>query len=302
MIKTREQNDRRKLTLWQSFKYHVRSSLSKSTIDGLKRNHSLYKGFWFSNLTSIPIYGMYLGVYVYSKDQLNTSNNRLARFYAPFIAGCLGIFQSIFHSDFSLLMLFFLADAVCILLYVPSDVIVQRLQLVESPYKSGYDAIRQIYKNDGIKGYYRGLGATFLFTSTYSATWWTVYENAKLFLYDPLILPYLTLRSKFNDDKTNVHRMPQVLAGFIAGTVTALCMNPIDVVKTRIQTQHIQAVDKSTSMTVYKNVFHGLKNLFKEEGIRGLSKGLIPKLISRGPLSAMSAVVFELVLYYSKKI
>jgi hypothetical protein len=197
-------------------------------------------------------------------------------------------------------MHFFLADAICILLYVPNDVIVQRLQIVDSPYKSGFDAIRQIYKTEGIKGYYRGLGATFLFTSTYSATWWMVYENVKIFLYNPVILPYLTSSSKSNDDKTHIHRMPQVLAGFIAGTITAICMNPIDVVKTRIQTQKFQALDRSTPTTAYKNVFHGLKNLICEEGVRGLSKGLIPKLISRGPLSALNAVIFELVLYYSR--
>jgi hypothetical protein len=127
-----------------------------------------------------------------------------------------------------------------------------------------------------------------------------VYENAKFLLYSPIILPYLTLFKKSNSDKTNVHRTPQILAGFMAGTITAICMNPMDVVKTRIQTQTIQEIDKSTSVTMYRNVFHGLKNLLGEEGVRGLSKGLIPKLMSRGPLSAMSAVIFELVLYYSR--
>jgi hypothetical protein len=106
VLKTREQSDYRRLTLWQSFKYHLRSSLSKSNANGLKRNHSLYRGFWFSNLASIPIYGLYLGTYVYSKDRLTTSNNTLTRFYAPFIAGCIGMFKSSFFSSFSMLMSF----------------------------------------------------------------------------------------------------------------------------------------------------------------------------------------------------
>lgn len=106
--------------------------------------------------------------------------------------------------------------------------------------------------------------------------------------------------TKSKNDKNNVYRTPQVLAGFMAGTITAVFMNPIDVVKTRIQIQTIRKVDKLTPVTAYKNVFHGLKNLLVEEGVRGLSKGIIPKLMSRGPLSAMNAVIFELVLYYSR--
>lgn len=87
VLKTREQSDRRNLTLLQSFRYHLRT-LSKS-------NHSavtspLFRGFWFSNSICIPAYGLYLGVYISSKDRLNESSNVSARFYAPFIAGALG--------------------------------------------------------------------------------------------------------------------------------------------------------------------------------------------------------------------
>jgi hypothetical protein len=88
VIKTREQSDRRNLTLLQSFRYHLKASLSKST--NITQTSSLYRGFWFSNIASFPSYGLYLGVYIASKDQLNASPNRSARFYAPFIAGALG--------------------------------------------------------------------------------------------------------------------------------------------------------------------------------------------------------------------
>jgi len=88
VIKTREQSDRRNLTLLKSFRYHISTSLSKS--NNIPRTSSLYRGFWFSNVASLPAYGLYLGVYIASKDKLNESTNRSARFYAPFIAGALG--------------------------------------------------------------------------------------------------------------------------------------------------------------------------------------------------------------------
>lgn len=87
VLKTREQSDRRKLTLLQSFRYHLSTTLSKSPNS---KAPSLFRGFWFSNLTSIPAYGLYLGVYISTKDQLSASTNLSARFYAPFIAGALG--------------------------------------------------------------------------------------------------------------------------------------------------------------------------------------------------------------------
>jgi len=126
------------------------------------------------------------------------------------------------------------------------------------------------------------------------------YENFKLLLYSPSILPYL-IWSKSSDDKpTDVHRIPQLTAGFIAGTITSACVNPLDVVKTRIQTQNIGTLGITSKTVMYKNMFHGLKCLWREEGINGLMRGVLPKLMSRGPLSAISALIFELVLYYSR--
>lgn len=194
----------------------------------------------------------------------------------------------------------FLADAVSVLFYVPGDVIVQRMQVVNSPYKSTLDAVRKIYLNEGIKGYYRGLGATFIVSALASSMWWTAYENFKLLLYRPSVLPYLVW-SKSSDERTaDVHRLPQLLAGFIAGTITSAGVNPFDVVKTRIQTQNIHTLGATTSTVIYKNMFHGLQCLWREEGVQGLMRGILPKLMSRGPLSAMSALIFELVLYYSR--
>ncbi|UJR33405.1 hypothetical protein I4U23_020851 [Adineta vaga] len=280
VLKTREQSDRRNLTLLQSFRYHLRSSFSKTTTAG--SISSLYRGFWFSSIAGLPAYGLYLGVYISTKDRLNATNSTSARFYAPFIAGAL-------------------ADAVSVLFYVPSDVIVQRLQVSDSPYKSSFDAIRKIYVNEGIKGYYRGLGATFMVSALASSIWWTAYENVKYLLYHPSILPYFTGRKQSNDQTHSVNRLPQFTAGFVAGTITSACVNPLDVVKTRIQTQHIYTSSKTSSSPVmYKNTFHGLACLWREEGVHGLFRGILPKLMSRGPLSAVSAIVFELVLYYSR--
>lgn len=126
------------------------------------------------------------------------------------------------------------------------------------------------------------------------------YENVKQLFYRPSILPYFIWSKSSTDKPTDVHRLPQFAAGFLAGIVTSSCVNPFDVVKTRIQTQNIHTLGKTSSTKMYKNIFHGLKWLWREEGMHGLMRGILPKLMSRGPLSAISALIFELVLYYSR--
>ena len=89
VLKTREQSDRRNLTLFKSFQYHLRSSFTNAA-SGSAKVPSLYRAFWFSNFISLPSYGLYLSVYISTKDYINSFSNRSAPFYAPFIAGALG--------------------------------------------------------------------------------------------------------------------------------------------------------------------------------------------------------------------
>uniref|UniRef100_A0A0A9G1A4 Uncharacterized protein n=1 Tax=Arundo donax TaxID=35708 RepID=A0A0A9G1A4_ARUDO len=56
---------------------------------------------------------------------------------------------------------------------------------------------------------------------------------------------------------------------------------PFDVVKTRVQLQALSPVIK------YEGVLHALKEIFRQEGLRGLYRGLTPRLamyISQGAI------------------
>jgi len=70
--------------------------------------------------------------------------------------------------------------------------------------------------------------------------------------------------------------------------------NPLEIVKTRLQTQK-QTEQKLT------NSFTGLVRLLQEEGVTSLTKGMIPRLISRVPLAVLSAFAYEIVLHASRK-
>jgi hypothetical protein len=220
------------------------------------------------------------------------------------------------------------------------DVVVQRLQLKDSPYSSFRDACVQIYKTDGMAGFFRGFGATFITSGIASAIWWVIYENVKNELYVNIdrkkklndlaapsnstpAVPPPTAASSSSDTAaapslyaqlTGVNRVPQILAGFIAGTFTSVFINPLDVVKTRLQVQDTygqaahDAASKAPSCVTgpsvgqprYRNMAHGLYRIYIDEGLRGYWRGVVPKIVSRGPLSAMSSLLYEVVMYLSK--
>jgi hypothetical protein len=55
------------------------------------------------------------------------------------------------------------------------------------------DALIKIYRTEGLRGLYRGSGATFLRNVPASAIWWSTYELAKNWLHD------FDLRERFPD-------------------------------------------------------------------------------------------------------
>ena len=105
----------------------------------------------------------------------------------------------------------------------PSDVLKQRMQLCKN--LTARQTIRNIMQNDGIRGLYRSYPITVFMNIPFSSVVVCVNENAKTF-----IKPW---------ERQNPHFWYFVCAG-IAGGVAGMITNPIDVVKTRLQTQNLQ--------------------------------------------------------------
>lgn len=50
----------------------------------------------------------------------------------------------------------------------------------------------------------------------------------------------------------------------------------------------------------YRSLAHGLRRIYRDEGFKGYWRGVMPKIVSRGPLSAMSSLLYEVVMHLSK--
>jgi len=155
-----------------------------------------------------------------------------------------------------------------------------------------------IYKSDGIRGFYRGFGATLLTYAPASAIWWAAYEHFKA------DLSYVFSSTKHESGAVHVEQSvpAQVTAGALAGFIAAVLTNPMDVVKTRLQTQHHQQhIEKDVVKTLYKNSYEAFLAMMREEGWKGFTRGLGPRVITSTFFSSWFGLIYEAVVHWSKK-
>ncbi|XP_037916494.1 mitochondrial 2-oxodicarboxylate carrier [Hermetia illucens] len=90
----------------------------------------------------------------------------------------------------------------------------------------------------------------------------------------------------------------QVAAGGSAGFVEVCIMQPLDVVKTRLQLQSkppaaTAASGSAASKVYYKGVFDCFVKMYKHEGILSYWKGILPPVMVETPKRALKFVCFE---------
>jgi solute carrier family 25 protein 44 len=143
------------------------------------------------------------------------------------------------------------------LVVVPIDVVAQRLMLLgggpaggsasvgvgptaraaaaaaaaEAQHTTGFHLARQIVRQEGVRGLYRGLGASVATFVPNSAIWWGSYGMWQQVLWHQVDL----LRGHHLHSEGEILGV-QTAAGVLTGCTSAVLTNPLDVVKTRLQT------------------------------------------------------------------
>jgi solute carrier family 25 (mitochondrial citrate transporter), member 1 len=144
-----------------------------------------------------------------------------------------------------------------------------------------------------VSGFYRGLGSSIASSCLSSGLGWIVYEQSKLALSRHYSLEAPGPGERQGWAATGC----QVGAGIVAGVVSAVVDLPLDVVQTRLRTQHIPG--QAQHHTFYRNTWHGATLLLKEEGISAFYRGIIPRLTAV-PFFILSTLTYELVSDFSR--
>lgn len=155
-------------------------------------------------------------------------------------------------------------------LMVPGDRIKVMLQVDAKNFKGPVDVAKHIYRESGVRGFYRGTGLTLLRDGPGSMAYYGSYE-----IFKKALTP--------EDDEAST---PAILtAGGLAGICNWLVAVPPDVIKTRLQTAPAGTYPGGASQI--------LRELVMKEGIASVYKGLGPALLRAFPANAACFFGFE---------
>jgi solute carrier family 25 folate transporter 32 len=140
-------------------------------------------------------------------------------------------------------------------------------------YGGAIDAFSSIWKEEGIRGFYKGATVS-------------VVGVAHVAIQFPL---YEWLKRIQASDPANLSPLNILLASTVAKVVASTVTYPHEVVRTRLQIQR----DKHSRFT---GVFDVIRKTFRKEGIPGFYRGLYTNIVRVIPASGVTFVTYELIV------
>lgn len=139
------------------------------------------------------------------------------------------------------------------------------------------EASRIAYE-EGFRAFWRGNLVTIAHRLPYSSISFYAYERYKSFLQS---VPGLDRHKDYMSADIGV----RLLGGGLSGITAASITYPLDLVRTRLAAQ--------TNTMYYRGISHALYSICRDEGVRGMYKGLGATLLGVGPSIAISFSVYE---------
>jgi len=165
---------------------------------------------------------------------------------------------------------------------MPMTVIKVRYESNLYAYKSIVGASKDIFKAEGLRGFFSGFGATAIRDAPYAGLYVLFYEQLKKTLSSLSqkvpVVGELPVGMKGSTSAT-INFGSGILA---AGLATALT-NPFDAIKTRIQLQPKK----------YHNMFHASRKMIRDEGFKSLFDGLGLRMGRKAISSALAWTLYE---------
>ena len=158
----------------------------------------------------------------------------------------------------------------------------------EGAYESMWHGTREVFRKEGMRGFYRGAGISLLGNS-HGAVQFAVYEPLKS-IWRKYVAKDHTLSRKGEKEEKLGNTATLVISGsakVAAGTVTY----PYQVVRSRLQTYH--------SEERFGRGIRGVAGkIWREEGWRGFYRGLGTNIVRVLPATWVTFLVYENVRYY----
>ncbi|KAJ1835134.1 hypothetical protein IWW55_003344 [Coemansia sp. RSA 2706] len=144
----------------------------------------------------------------------------------------------------------------------------------EYRYTSMWHAVQMIYRAEGWRGFYKGLGSSLLGV-THVAVQFPLYERLKCWMHV--------------DAEHQLESSRILLASAMSKMVASSVTYPHEVIRTRLQNQ-------SKPPYKYTGILHAARLIYCEEGARAFYRGLTTNLIRTVPASMMTLLTYELLI------
>lgn len=235
----------------------------------------LYGGYSAAMLGSFPSAAIFFGTYEFSKRKL--------------------INEWGFNDTFTHLFAGFFGDLVSSFIYVPSEVLKTRLQLqgrYNNPYfDSGYNyknlrnCISTVIKIEGPEALLFGYKATLARDLPFSALQLAFYEKFRQ-------AAFKLESKKVGQDQLSI--FSELSTGALAGGVAGVLTTPLDVIKTRVQTQQTSpASELGKPANLSSSLFSSLRIVYKSEGLIGFFSGVGPRFIWTSIQSSIMLFLYQ---------
>ncbi|GAB0492363.1 hypothetical protein MMPV_003625 [Pyropia vietnamensis] len=235
----------------------------------------LYAGFGAVFLGTAPTHALMFGAYRESARELTPASP------PPY---ALSLLLTLATASFG--------EAVSLATYVPTEVVAKRMQVAAvgpgRHYRHAFHALSSISRVEGARGLYAGAAATALRDIPYTAVQLALYEAGKALVGSSGSAKDIDHGNGGGSGGTDgVGFGVAGGLGALAGGIAAAVTNPLDVVKTRLQTQP-GGVER-----MYTGVWDCMRRVVREEGWGALGRGVGARVAWVAPSSAIVLAVFE---------
>ena len=157
-------------------------------------------------------------------------------------------------------------------------------------YKHLIDGFNQIYKNEGLKAFTKGLKPLIIKEVPSKTLFYILYQY--------------TMKIFEKNKKKNfyfLNKFSSPLSAIISGIITTMIDNPFDYIRTMAQ---YKGVNKKFDESDVKNnqIWYNIKKIIKEEGLYGLEKGVVPRLYRKVISGTITVSVYKLLKERKSKI
>eukprot|EP00760_Papus_ankaliazontas_P007306 PhM_4_TR13322/c1_g1_i1/m.72668 len=135
------------------------------------------------------------------------------------------------------------------------------MQMENSPYKNGLQAARDMWKCEGLRGFYRGIGLVYVVAGCLSATLFAIQYSMRELLCRMGVDAYLS------------PSLLEAASAMMSAPMYTAMLTPIEVLKTRMQVNTFHGKTTTLSGTV--------QEAFRGEGLRVFTKGYLTVCLQR---------------------